>query len=668
MTSDFLGALGVAVHVLAALFGFRVVYGSFSAAGRTQTLSETILIAAGSLLLLLFALGWASLPSIWIVSAVVHGLAIAGLVGLYHPLGLVRYGSENRIKVAAATLVFVVFLLFWARVMRDLLALPSRDDGVSHSAFLMALLHHGNALIHRDYLEFGREFGWNRLDYYPTGPHAIVAAFEWPWVLSGLISQAAALKAWTLAFLAGLAPTCYWLGRRMFPNERAWVHVLCGTMAVAFPYFPMVPLDQGAFGRCMAIAVGIPFVIFQLTQPSPKPRDTLWRAGMLLGLPLSFFLHTSAMFLVMVSFGLIGVARLVELPAKERKGEILWNLVLLLVGMAVFFLFLHDTAGLAQIDPGGGAGARGGISWAAFLERCGAYLRETWAGKGGVSISQVSVQEGLVAIGAVAVVVRGGRLPLGFPRYRLVLYSVGYTLACFIILSTAESPNIHLHRLGAIFLHYTNRASEASFLVVIPLACVGLTLAIRGVVLGARKCGRGSWAIVGLACLGFALDRYHVAEVVRRHLDYYFDVYHSPRRSRHGPIFDFIIDRTPKDAVIVAGESGIFDMTLPVTGRRGFFMFNECPHHKRLENCMTRRVGRWRLVENLSKSIEKAETYKPCVPPLFHDLGSTFFFLEPGEVPGLGSLDEDASPCGDLAYRGTVAGYRSYEYIRPDNP
>jgi hypothetical protein len=569
--------------------------------------------------------------------------------------------------------IFLVFLRYWTTVYADIAALPSKDDGVSHSGFFMSLIHHGNALLHRNTMEFATEFGVQHLSYYPTGPHALVAAFEWPLIRAGLLSHALALKSWLLFGMSALAPMSYWAAKRAFPDHSRIGYFLCGGMAIAFQYFPTAPMDQGGFGRFMAVVLVIPIVAYAVTADKTRKIGVLIAASLSLGFPVSFFLHTSAMFFCMVGLSIAALLFVIRWQGSKPQ-RIVWSagfFASLIVGYFLLMIVVKDSGSFEQIDKAN-VFQQHSFSWEQLWEeRWFHFIERSWFNffpPLEIHGYRFFVQQFLFIAGFIGLTAFPRQLNI--PRMSdPLLFVLLYSISCFLALMSYFAPNPALYRISLIFLNHPGRVVETAYLPTMMVAFAGVMLleSLFRRIWSSRQSFPRSVAVI-LASVGvclFIADRRHLAIDTHNHLRHYFGHYGSTFRSKTKQIIDFVRQETAPDAVFLY-EPKALDLLTALTGRRGIFVFNECPHHDN-ENCAARelvyQVSKTRLAERLTDGI--FDDVDGCVPELSIFRSEVFLLIREQDVPVAGVLSEPMRVCSDLQFAKILDGFYIFQWILP---
>ncbi len=508
----------------------------------------------------------------------------AGVIAL-QALGAFTIVRGRRLDLTAVALFSLVTLL-WSYYTRDLASIASEHDGITHTAFILRFLDSGHVFLVKTPPAFAAIWpnGGETLRHYPCGTHAIAAAFLWPWTHAlGVVSVASALKAFT-ALVPGLLAPMLLAAFRDEPR-RATV-VLVAALVATDPRFPVWALDSGGFSRAVGYLLILPLVWSIAALPLPLI--------LAFAVPVAFALHpTSAAVLAIVAGGAFLLQRRASIPF----------FLAVATGLFLVFAQLHLTDSLGYASASVAKDAQSVVMSAReirghvltlykvmFFEASDARL-------GPIAFTDVLTVVGLAALART-------RLPW------LVF------LALSLVAATKFAPVFALNAVGEIFYHNRERLTEAYFCMK-PLIWMGALAVIE------RRVRRLPFraAILGFLTTFLVGDKVFALRRTERHLSTQFASYSSPRYSVDEKLMEAIRRRTPRSSVLVYPPLSL-DSVEARTGRRGFFMFQECPELNDTESCRRRLAAFARLRSECPSHIEELQILAASAAPVFLALPS----------------------------------------------
>ncbi len=567
-----------------------------------RRLGDPVAVTAGILAALFAAsyLPFSTLPLFFVVFAAVE------IVGIREVAARIKHRAPSLPTLAVAG-IFLVALGFWTWALADLDGLNSSQDGIAHSLFLMRLAQGGHALLAHNPVSLSEWFGDDQFRFYPTGSHALVVAFEWPFLKFGWIYAAALIKAWEIAVSAGVVLLAYAVGSRLYPRKPL-IALMAALLAMTYYRYPIWAVDSGGFSRQLALWIAFAAAFSVLARGPVKGR---WY---FLIPPVAFLLHPSAFVLAMA------VLVWIALPERQAREWVFRSLGLCL-GMAVLYWLMRATGSddhMAAFTP-----VRA-MEWDPVRRNIEDFFKAA-AGDPG-EISSLTVREVLFHIGFC--------LPLFClkslsPRQRWFPH---FLWACLLSLLLFSFVPHRLAMLSAQLLYGDGaRAAEVFALATWMLWCFSLAEI-------SDRLGRGgkwvSTAALILLGLWAAYDTVAGMRFTRDHIRRYSAVYHAPRHSESAALMEWVRRNTSRDAFFV-GEHRLLDSLESRTGRKSLFVFHECPHGLRGNSC----ERRWHLYQTVIGASEDCKTLPPISQPMYWvslssetSHGKCHFFGEPQTV------------------------------------
>ena len=229
---------------------------------------------------------------------------------------------------------FLLGLGIAANWMGGLWVAPSNDDTLNHLAFLDAILKSQYSLLGKINRPGSNWFGLSPYHFYPSGAHALMALFLWPF-FQMKVSVATLYRTFLILTMALWPAFLWWSSCKLFPEIKNKVRVFLLISVFTLPLFPIFALGEGGMSRIMGMVLIVP-IWFELL----KSRERFW-IGFLwsaIFFPVLLMIHPSLIILFLV--GLIFSSR--RMLAGTGIG--------LILGGLLFFGLLH-TAPQDVFDP-----------------------------------------------------------------------------------------------------------------------------------------------------------------------------------------------------------------------------------------------------------------------------------------------------------------------------
>jgi hypothetical protein len=608
-------------------------------------------------------LGIFDLPTAWWAAFLGIAIQLLGFFGIHEVwrkvCAVIR--NERWYWLVAITVLLILPIGLWVKMFADLPGLPSAHDGMSHSAFFMTLVNHGNALLHRNPMELTEYFGFARPAYYPTGTHLIAAVFELPWIWLGWLNQAQALKTWQLLHVIFIPAMVGWISARSFPKSNRWLWLLNGIFALGYFWYPGFATDSGGFSRSMALFLTLPLVISLLTCERDRSFEP-WFALMIgLGLFATFPYHTAATCFFGFSALIVGLIHIAEIWKDRRRcfGFVLMSAVAFGLSAAALIVLLRDSSGVEQIDSANAVLHDAEFSLGLLLERWRVVFVTAYGNYFPIWKSfplPFAIRPVVVGLGVLGVGFGLVRATTQVPR-RVLIYPVLFSLISLFLAYVYYAPSRVLYRIGLMFLNYPGRLAELNYLAVVIITMMGLMVAagllkklyeMRDGRLWRFAVGVGAVYLIGLSI------REHRDQIVMtsRHLEHWWGTYWTPRHSSTGELARFIESETEANALLVYPEHFLGSL-IPRTHRRGILVYNECPHNNN-ENCARRIEFAKKIGDEFGSVLSAPDPANECL--VSGKELKKFYVLNPTQMDRPSQLVINQMICKNLRYLGRIQG------------
>ncbi len=624
------------------------------------------LVVSGAFGLLLISaaanlVGVLGLPTVWYAVLVAAMLQLVGIFSLKEIAKEVRERFfRDRLYWSVAGLVLLILpMALWIKMFADLPGLPSAHDGMSHSAFFMTLVQHGNALLHRNPMEWTEFFGFARPAYYPTGTHLIAATFELPWIWLGVLNQAQALKTWQLLHIVLIYGMVGWISARCFPKANRWLWILNGVMALGYFWYPGFATDSGGFSRSMALFLTLPLVTSLASSERDRHFDRWYAMLIGVGLFASFPYHTAATCFFGFSALIFGSMHIWHLRRDAKRCAIFVLSSSFAFGLSAvaLLILLRDSGSVDQIDSANAVLHDAEFSTNLLLERWRIVFVTAYGNYFPVWKSfplGFAMRPILVGFGIIGIVASLRSSALRAPRV-VVVYPILFSLVSLFLAYVYYAPSRLLYRIGLMFLNYPGRLAELNYLAVVIVMMMGLIMAASWMQkLYALRSGRtwrfGVWFFA--VCLMGLCIREQRDQVIMtsRHLDHWWTTYKSPRHSTTGELAAFIHTSTEADAKLIYPDDSLGSL-IPRTHRRGILVYNECPHNHN-ENCNRRIEFAAKIGEEFDAVLTRPNPEVECLKT--GAMLGKFYVLAPVRARGSVNIPSDRLLCTNLRYLGRM--------------
>ena len=537
-------------------------------------------ICGGSALSLLLLIFVTTLLEISGIPALYPGAAVVACVQANGVLTVIRRWSKvggmfaaNGGPLSGIGVLLFVTAAFWLWTMRDLAGLSSFQDGIAHTAYVVAFLNSGHALLTTTPAALSDIFGSYPLRFYPSGTHALVAMFGVPVIKTGLVFTADYLKAFTVVVALALPFLVFVVISRI--GGRHKIPALIAAVAISFDSrFPVWAIDSGGMSRLLAYAL-VFAIIWDLLLDGRRINVAVWLAV----LPATFLCHPTAA--ATLAIALVSQA----LAQKFRSSRIDWSVFVGLVAGGLLVLMLLKVTGATDatirqadatlIDQ---AHFRGD-----FVELYKVFLFDTAASRfGPLSITDLLL---LLTIGSVFVP-RGRAVWRAYPP-EFLLYPVVAFAGLEVFAATSFIPGRVATLIGNVFYHDRQRITESFFAAKAVLAGAGAVMFWGWFTAPSRREHRWWPAVASALVLLVVANKAKSATAAYAHLREKFAEYKSPSHRESDDLIEFVRSATEIDSLFIY-EPLLIDSLEARTGRRGFFMDEECPNINDNPNCRAR--------------------------------------------------------------------------------
>jgi len=545
-------------------------------------------------------------------------------------------------------------VIFWMGVFRAHVALPVYHDGIAHTTYYLRILDAGVPTLGRVPIGFSNLFGLQLFPFYPTGTHTLLAVTAGLWGEWGLATHAGILKACFTLTLAALPWAFYWFVRRLVPTMPWWIALAVALLAIAGFRFPIEAAHEGGASRLIAHLVMLPVYADTLAGKFDALNRRL-AAGAVLA--LAFLLHPSvcvtlAVLLVYSTLHVL-VADTAMRARLVRCGGL--AIALAVAGALVAGVLLWNHAEAEARD------AVLPFSWGGLFTR----WSEGWTALFSAEYGMAPYQPWIVGLGLLTIV---GRRRILQVSGRVAGYPFWMALFALFVLATRVVSFPGSRALGGAFWDEAPRVIESQF------EAVGLSMAmaIWGVwhlAVGRRltKVGEGHRAsrmgtafalVVVIIALGYQVSR---RSWLVAHIGHWDRQFRTSRVANLQELGAWIMRSTPADALLFHEP---FDAEIweAWTGRRGIFMYAECPVINDLIPCRRRRAFVADEIDVLRRRLATPEPADRCLSPV-DAFGRPAYFLLPVQTSMRPTV-----LCRDAVLVAVLDRHAVIEYRKPDGP
>ncbi len=193
----------------------------------------------------------------------------------------------------AITGIYAILVHAW---LRDVWVAPSNDDTINHLYYLRTLIEQKTCLLGQTFKPGQSLFGSERNHFYPTGSHALIALWSYPWLALGVSIPDALGGTIRLALL--IWPWVLWRGSRLLlsPGTSPMLRGFLVVSAATLPVFPLWPLGEGGMSRILAMILFTPLWFTAISRSHKDLSDGLLWSGFLA--PILLFIHPSLLPLI----------------------------------------------------------------------------------------------------------------------------------------------------------------------------------------------------------------------------------------------------------------------------------------------------------------------------------------------------------------------------------
>jgi hypothetical protein len=129
-------------------------------------------------------------------------------------------------------------------------------------------------------------FGEAKNHFYPTGSHALIALWYYPFKFFGI--KAYQFLQWSLMAILMIWPWQLWQGSKLLlPANSTWLRLFLVISTITLPVFPLFPLGEGGISRIFAMVLFTPLWFQAL---SGNINGFVWTAAFA---PILLFIHPS---------------------------------------------------------------------------------------------------------------------------------------------------------------------------------------------------------------------------------------------------------------------------------------------------------------------------------------------------------------------------------------